>query len=324
MKVLVTGGAGYIGAHAVLGLMEVGHSPIVLDNFSTGIRTALPKGIPVIEGNVGDPELVDRILTGHSVEAVMHFAASVVAPDSVTEPLKYYRNNTVNTVALIESCVKNGVLKFIFSSTAAVYGNLSAIPIGEEAPLSPISPYGASKLMIERIIRDAGAAHALRSVILRYFNVAGADIAGRTGQSTPQATHLIKVACQTALKRRPQIEVFGTDYPTPDGTGIRDYIHVSDLIGAHILALQYLENGGEDIILNCGYGHGYSVREVLSAVERVTATPLPVRMAPRRPGDPASIVASTTRIREVFGWQPQHDNLDVIVRTALEWEQRLN
>src|SRR6478736_5710002 len=292
MPVLVTGGAGYIGSHMVLELAETGERVVVLDNLSTGHDWAIPPGVPLVVGDSGDQELVGRLLRDEAVDAIIHFAASIVVPDSVRDPLGYYRNNTVNTRALIECAVQAGVRNFIFSSTAAVYGNPAEIPVTENAPLQPISPYGSSKLMSEVMLRDAGHAHGLSHVILRYFNVAGADPLRRTGQATRAATHLIKVAVETALGLRAKLDVFGDDYPTPDGTCIRDYIHVSDLVQAHLDALRYLRKGGASVTANCGYGRGYSVREVIDTVKQVSGVDFRVDLSPRRPGDPAQIVAS--------------------------------
>ena len=323
MSILVSGGAGYIGSHMVHALVDAGEDVIVLDNLSTGFRSALPAGVRLFVGETGDERLAASILRAHDIDSVIHFAASIVVPDSVADPLGYYRNNTANTRALLAACVQAGVRHFIFSSTAAVYGNPAAVPVGEDAVPAPMSPYGTSKLMSEMMLRDVGVAHPLRYVVLRYFNVAGADPAGRTGQSTPAATHLIKVAVQTALGLRPRMDVFGTDYPTPDGTCVRDYIHVSDLVRAHRDALAHLRNGGESATLNCGYGRGYSVIEVIEAVKRVAGRDFEVTLSGRRPGDPAAIVAGATRIRALFGWTPELDDLDTIVRHAFEWERRL-
>jgi UDP-glucose 4-epimerase len=323
MAILVTGGAGYIGSHMVLALTEMGEEVVVLDNLSTGFWWALAPEAKLVEGDIGDEALLDRIMAEHRFDAVVHFAGSIVVPDSVRDPLGYYLNNTVKSRMLMASAVKAGIPRFIFSSTAAVYGNTAAEPVFEDAPLAPISPYGSSKLMTEWMLRDAHVAHGLQYVALRYFNVAGADPKGRIGQSTPRATHLIKVACQTALGQRGELEVYGTDYETPDGTCLRDYIHVSDLIAAHVDALNHLRKGGESGIFNCGYGKGYSVLDVIRAVERVNGAKLPVRYGPRRAGDPAAIVAGARRVREVLGWQPRHDNLDFIVETALNWERKL-
>jgi len=323
MTTLITGGAGYIGSHMVHALRDAGETVVVLDNLSTGFAWAVPDGVPLIIGESGDQPLVAKIIAGHGVEAIIHFAASIVVPDSVRDPLGYYRNNTVNSRALIETAVRGGVRHFIFSSTAAVYGNPAAIPVREDTPTQPISPYGWSKLMTEIMLRDAGAAHDLRYVTLRYFNVAGADPQARTGQSTANATHLIKVAVEAALGLRPGLEVFGTDYPTADGTCIRDYIHVSDLAQAHRDALSYLRAKGTSLTLNCGYGHGYSVHEVIDAVQGVAGVGFKVENAPRRAGDPAQIVADSSRIRSLLGWRPQFDDLPTIVAHALAWERKL-
>jgi UDP-glucose 4-epimerase len=323
MTVLVTGGAGYIGSHMVHELADAGERVVVLDNLSTGFDWAVAKGVPLVVGETGDQALVARLIREHGVDAIIHFAASIVVPDSVRDPLGYYRNNTMNSRALIECAVKGGVRHFIFSSTAAVYGNPTEIPVQEDSATLPISPYGWSKLMTEIMLRDAESAYGLAHVILRYFNVAGADPRGRTGQSTKAATHLIKVAVETVLGSRPKLDVFGNDYPTPDGTCIRDYIHVSDLVRAHADALRYLRSGAPPLTLNCGYGHGFSVLEVIDAVKRVSGVDFKVDIAPRRPGDPAQIVAHSERIRSELGWQPCYDDLAIIVRDALAWEREL-
>jgi UDP-glucose 4-epimerase len=323
MALLVTGGAGYIGSQMVHELVDAGERVVVLDDLSTGFRWAVPEGAPLVIGETGDQALVARLIRDHEVDSIIHFAASIVVPDSVRDPLGYYRNNTVNSRALIECAVRNGIRHFVFSSTAAVYGNPAAVPIGEDAPTLPISPYGWSKLMTETMLRDASRAHGMGHVILRYFNVAGADPQGRTGQSSAAATHLIKVAAETALGLRPKLEIFGTDYPTPDGTCIRDYIHVGDLADAHKLALHYLRSGGTPLTLNCGYGHGFSVREVIETVKRVSAIDFKVENAPRREGDPARIVAASKRIRDALGWHPRYDDLPTIVAHALAWEHQL-
>ena len=323
MTVLITGGAGYIGSHTVHELVDAGERVVVLDNLSTGFRSALPKPLLPIVGDVGDQALVASIIETHQIDAIIHFAGSIVVPESVSDPLGYYRNNTVNSRALMETAIKSGVRHFIFSSTAAVYGDPAKIPVAEDAPLNPVSPYGWSKLMTEVMLRDAAVAHGLRHAILRYFNVAGADPKMRTGQSTPEATHLIKVAVQAALGLRKGLDVFGTDYPTPDGSCIRDYIHVTDLACAHRAALTYLREGGANVTLNCGYGRGYSVLEVIEAVRRVVGHDFPVRMAQRRAGDPMAIIAAADRIREVLRWTPQLDDIDTIVAHALAWERRL-
>jgi UDP-glucose 4-epimerase len=323
MSILVTGGAGYIGSHMVHGLVDAGERVLVLDNLSTGFEWAVAKGAELVIGDTGDQQLVASLIATHAVEAIIHFAASIVVPESVAEPLRYYRNNTVNSRALIECAVENGIKHFVFSSTAAVYGEPERSPIGEDDRLLPMSPYGWSKLMTEIMLRDAGAAHGLNYVILRYFNVAGADPLARTGQSTKGATHLIKIAVETALGRRPSMQVFGTDYPTSDGTCIRDYIHVSDLVQAHLDALAYLRNGGSSATLNCGYGRGFSVLEVIDAVKQVSGVDFDVTMAERRPGDPAQLVARSDQARRVLGWQPRLDRLPTIVEHALAWERKL-
>jgi len=323
MALLVTGGAGYIGSQMVHELVDAGERVVVLDDLSTGFRWAVPEGAPLVIGETGDQALVERLIRDHEVDSIIHFAASIVVPDSVRDPLGYYRNNTVNSRALIESAVRNGIRHFVFSSTAAVYGNPAAVPIGEDAPTLPISPYGWSKLMTEIMLRDASRVHRMGHVILRYFNVAGADPQGRTGQSSAAATHLTKVAAETALGLRPKLEIFGTDYPTTDGTCIRDYIHVSDLVDAHKLALHYLRSGGIPLTLNCGYGHGFSVREVIETVKRVSTIDFKVENAPRREGDPARIVAASERIGDALGWHPRYDDLPTIVAHALAWERQL-
>lgn len=319
--VLVTGGAGYIGSHVVKQLGEAGENVIVLDNLSTGFAGAVLYGT-LIEGDTGDRELVDRILREHEVEAVMHFAAHTIVPESVADPLKYYRNNTCASRNLLDSCQRAGVKHFIFSSTAAVYGMPPGGVASEESPLLPINPYGTSKLMTEWMLRDLSAVSGLSHVILRYFNVAGSDPGGRIGQSTAKATLLIKVACEAAVGKRSHVSIFGTDYPTEDGTGVRDYIHVEDLADAHLKALDYLRKGGQSTVLNCGYGHGSSVREVLQAVERVHGAALRVREEPRRAGDPPVLIARADRIKSVLGWKPRFDDLDFIVKTSLEWERK--
>jgi len=323
MTVLVTGGAGYIGSHMVHELVDRGEQVVVVDNFSTSFRWAVPPDVPLVEAETGDGDLMRSVMERHGVDAIIHFAASVVVPESVSQPLDYYRNNTANSRTLIAAAVAAGVRCFIFSSTAAVYGNPAQVPVPEDAPPAPMSPYGSSKLMTEIMLRDAGEAHDLRYVILRYFNVAGADPMLRTGQSTHGATHLIKVAVETALDVRPRIEVYGTDYPTPDGTCIRDYIHVTDLIRAHIDALRYLRADGASVTLNCGYGHGFSVLEVTETVKKVSGVDFSVQLGPRRPGDPARIVAACERARSLLGWQPQLDDLATIVGHALAWERKL-
>lgn len=323
MTVLVTGGAGYIGSHMVLELVDAGERVVVLDNLSTGFKWAVAPAAELVVGDIGDQTLVRSIVERHGVSSIIHFAGSIVVPESVADPLGYYLNNTVKSRALIEVAVKSGVKSFIFSSTAAVYGNPRENPVGETATPAPMSPYGSSKLMTEIMLADAARAHPLNYVALRYFNVAGADPEGRTGQSTPRATHLIKVACETALGQRPHMDVFGTDYDTVDGTCVRDYIHVKDLARAHMAALAHLKSGGGSDVFNCGYSRGYSVRQVIDAVKRVSGVDFTVRLAPRRPGDPAAIVAASDKIRSTLGWKPEYDDLDGIVRHALDWERQL-
>ena len=322
MSILVTGGAGYIGSHVVRQLGERGESVVVLDNLVTGFKSAVLHG-KLVRGNTGDRELVGRVLKDHGVNTVMHFAAHTVVPESVSDPLKYYGNNTCATRNLLQCAHEAGVKNFIFSSTAAVYGIPESGSAGEDTPTAPINPYGMSKLMSEHMLRDVSAVTPLKHVILRYFNVGGADPGGRLGQSAPTATLLTKVACQHVVGVRPQVYVFGTDYPTPDGTGIRDYIHVEDLASAHLDALDYLNGGGASTTLNVGYGRGFSVREMLRTVEKVAGKALNIVESPRRAGDPPALVASAERVRKVLGWQPKHDNLDTIVATQLAWERRL-
>jgi UDP-glucose 4-epimerase len=321
MTVLVTGGAGYIGSHMVFELLDAGEQVVVLDNLSTGFRDAVAKDVPLIVGDTGDDVLVGHLIREYGVQAIIHFAASLIVPDSVSDPLAYYQNNTVNSRALIETAVASGVKHFIFSSTCAVYGDPINIPVSEDTPTLPVSPYGWSKLMTEIILRDASKAYGLDYVILRYFNVAGADPNGRAGQSTHNATHLIKVALEAALGTRTKVEVFGTDYPTADGTCIRDYIHVSDLVRAHLNALHYLRSGGRPVTLNCGYGRGFSVLQVLDAVKRVSGINFRVDKTARRPGDAVQITADTQLVRQTLGWQPRFDNLETIIAHALAWER---
>jgi UDP-glucose 4-epimerase len=324
MTVLVTGGAGYIGSHMTHGLLDRGEKVVVLDNLSTGIRGLVADDAHFVDGNAGDAALVKALIAEHGIDAIIHFAGSIVVPESVAQPLAYYANNTVVARHLIEAAVESGIRHLIFSSTAAVYAGESADPLKETLPTGPISPYGRSKLMTEWMLEDTAKAHDFRYVALRYFNVAGADAKGRTGQSSPRATHLIKRACQVALGRVPQLDVFGTDFPTRDGTGVRDYIHVSDLVSAHLLALDYLRDSGAATVMNCGYGHGSSVRDVIASVERVTGRDLPVNEQPRRAGDPPWLVADASRLRALLGWNPAYDDLDEIVRTAYAWESRFN
>ena len=322
MKVLVTGGAGYIGSHVVRQLGEAGHDIIVLDNLSTGFRKAVLAGELVV-GDVGDLDLLDQLFSKHQFDAVLHFAAKIVVPESVENPLKYYRNNSANTLGLIETCVHHSIKYFVFSSTAAVYGEPEKSQVVETDPLLPINPYGASKMISERMLTDTAAASKLKYIILRYFNVAGADPEGRIGQSTPEATHLLKVACETALGKRPGMAIFGEDYATRDGTCIRDYIHVDDLARAHLDALDYLAAGNNSDILNCGYGGGYTVKEVIDTVRRISGNDFPVEIVERRAGDPPELIAGNDRIQKVLGWRPRHNDLEFIVRTAYEWEKKI-
>jgi len=321
-SILVTGGAGYIGSHVALQLRARGERVVVLDDLSRGFRRAVLDA-PLVVGRAGDREAVLSLLRSHAVDTVMHFAAYTIVPESVREPLKYYGNNTCSTRTLLECCLEAGVANFVFSSTAAVYGIPADGFAAETTATSPINPYGTSKLMSEWMLRDVAAASALRYVALRYFNVAGSDTSGRIGQATPGATLLVKVACEAVVGKRPEVAIFGTDYPTPDGTGVRDYLHVEDLAAAHLDALAYLRGGGASTTLNVGYGHGFSVREVLSAVERIAGSKLNVREQPRRAGDPPSLVARAERIRSELGWRPRLDDLDTIVRTSLDWERKL-
>lgn len=321
-SILVTGGAGYIGSHVVRQLVENGEQVIVLDNLATGFRPAV-LGAELMIGDTGDRPLTELLLRGRGVDTVMHFAAHTIVPESVENPLKYYGNNTCSTRALLESCLAAGVKHFVFSSTAAVYGIPASGYAAEDSPTAPINPYGTSKLMSEWMLRDLALASPLRYATLRYFNVAGSDPQGRIGQATRHATLLTKVACEAAVGKRSHVAIFGTDYATPDGTGVRDYIHVEDLADAHVKALTYLRDGGESTTLNCGYGHGYSVREVLAAVERIGNVRLDVREQPRRAGDPPTLVARAERARSVLSWTPRYADLDTIVGTALEWERKL-
>jgi UDP-glucose 4-epimerase len=320
--ILVTGGAGYIGSHTVLQLRERGDRVIVLDNLSTGFRQSLGD-VQLVDGDVGNSALVAQLLADEGIDTVVHFAAHTIVPESVSDPLKYYGNNTCQTRNLLATCLAGGVRQVVFSSTAAVYGIPASGLAAEDSPLAPINPYGTSKLMSEWMLRDLAAATDLRFVALRYFNVAGSDPQGRIGQSTRKATLLVKVACEASVGKRTHVSVYGSDYDTPDGTGVRDYIHVADLARAHLHAVDYLRQGGRSEVLNCGYGHGYSVRDVLRSVERVSGKPLVVREEPRRAGDPPSLVAQADRIRQVLGWTPALDDLDGIVASSLRWEERL-
>ena len=321
MTVLVTGGAGYIGSHMVLALLDAGHQPVIFDDFSTGHEQLVPNGVPVFRGNVANTGLVAEICNSYEIDAVAHFAASIVVPESVSNPLKYYLNNTASTTRFIGACIEAGIKRFVFSSTAAVYGNQDRNPINEDTSTQPENPYGASKLMSEMILRDCAHATDISYVILRYFNVAGADPKGRAGQLSQPASHLIKIAVEAAVGKRSSIQLYGTDYPTPDGTCIRDYIHVSDLIAAHVSALAYLQGGGKSMLANCGYGHGASVRDVLDVVATVAGKELAVTDAPRRAGDAAILVADSTKIRRKLGWTPVYDDLQKIVSDALAWER---
>ncbi len=321
-NILVSGGAGYIGSHVVKQLVAAGESVLVLDNLSTGFADAVP-GATLVVGDSGHGQTVRALLREHAIHTVLHFAARIVVPDSVADPLGYYGANTCNSRSLLAACVVEGVRHFVFSSTAAVYGMVPGGQASEDTPTQPINPYGSSKLMTEWMLRDAAAAHDLRYVVLRYFNVAGAAADGSIGQRTPAATHLLKAACEVAVGKRAQIGIFGTDWPTPDGTGIRDYIHVDDLARAHTAALAYLRAGGSNETLNCGYGHGASVRELLAAVGRANGAPIRALEQPRRAGDAAELIARAERIRQVLDWTPQHADLDFIARTALAWERRL-
>lgn len=321
MSVLITGGAGYIGSHAVHAFRDAGHRVVVLDNLCTGVAANLPRDVPLVVADAGDPAVLDAVFTGFGVKGVLHFAGSVVVPESVSDPGKYYANNTATSLEVLRACARHGVDRLVFSSTAAVYGLPASGVATEDTPTRPINPYGWSKLMTEYMIRDMAAAHGLRFAILRYFNVAGADPRGRTGQSTPQATHLIKVACQVATGQRQSLSIFGTDYDTPDGTGVRDFIHVWDLAEAHRVAFDHLTGGGESLLLNCGNGRGYSVREVVAALAQVTGRPIAVTEGPRRSGDPARLIADPSRLRARLPWTPHLTELTDMLRTALEWEE---
>lgn len=324
MTVLVTGGAGYIGGHMVLGLHDAGEKVVVLDNLSTGYAWAVPAGVELVVGDMGDAALVSQIIETRGIDAIAHFGAKIIVPESVTDPLGYYLNNAVNARTLIECAVKGGVKNFIFSSTAAVYGETANEPVTETTPLNPISPYGRSKLMVEWMLEDVSRAYDFRYVALRYFNVAGADPKGRLGQTSKVATHLIKIGAQAALGRRSGLTIYGEDYPTRDGTCERDYIQVTDLADAHLDALRYLRGGGASTVCNCGYGHGSTVKEVVDVVKKVSGVDFKVEIGPRRAGDPAVIVAKADRAREILGWRPKRDNLEDIVAQAIDWERRLH
>lgn len=321
MTILITGGAGYIGSHMAWALLDQGMKFTILDNLSTGSRALIPPTADFVEGDVSDTPLVKHIIADRNIRSIVHFAAKAVVPESVRDPLLYYDANTVKTTSLLKSAIDSGVEHFIFSSTAAVYGDGHREPVDEDSTTLPVSPYGASKLMSERIIKDCAEAYQIKYAILRYFNVAGADPQGRTGQSTPDATHLIKVAAEVALGKRQELKVFGTDYPTRDGSCVRDFIHVSDLADAHVKALEHLRRGGENLLLNCGYGCGFSVLEVVAAIERATSKPLNVKLGERRKGDPAEVVATGVRVRDILGWVPEYASLEAIVSHALAWEK---
>lgn len=323
MAILVTGGAGYIGSHMVLNLADAGETVVVLDNLVTGFDWAIDSRAIFVRGDAGDIALVGRLIEEHDISEIVHFAGSIVVPESVVDPLKYYANNTATSRNLIDAAVRGGIKHFIFSSTAAVYGMTGLEPVVETSPLNPMSPYGRSKLMTEWMLADVAAAHPMTFGVLRYFNVAGGDPGMRTGQSTPHARHLIKVACQTALGQRDHMDIFGTDFDTPDGTGVRDYIHVTDLIAAHALLLKHLRAGMESSTINCAYGQGYSVRQVIDAVREISGVPFRVNEAPRRAGDPASVTATGQKARMLLGWVPRLNDLYTIVDTAFAWERHL-
>ncbi|MEI9889088.1 MAG: UDP-glucose 4-epimerase GalE [Rhizomicrobium sp.] len=324
MSVLVTGGAGYIGSHTVFALLDRGDRVVVLDNLSTGVRGHVGDGAVFVEGEVADQKLIAGLVASHAIDSVIHFAGSIVVPESVAQPLRYYENNVVASRALIEACVGSGVKQFIFSSTATVFAEDASQPLAEEERKAPISPYAKSKLMTEWMLEDVSRATDLRHIVLRYFNVCGADPKSRTGQISRMPTHLIKRATMVALGRLPYLDIFGTDYATPDGTGVRDYIHVTDLANAHLLALDALHGGSASTSYNCGYGRGLSVRDIVAAVEKVTGKPLPTKEAPRRAGDPPTLIADPSRIKSALGWTPEHDDIEEIVRSALAWERRFN
>jgi UDP-glucose 4-epimerase len=323
MTVLVTGGAGYIGSHTVRALHEASEDVVVIDNLSTGFSAFVPEGVPLFIGDAGDENLVEGVIAQHGIDSIIHFAGSIVVPESIRDPLLYYRNNTMTTQSLLKAAVKRGVSRFIFSSTAAVYGEPDQVPVPEHARTHPLSPYGSSKLMTEIMLHDVASAHDMNYVVLRYFNVAGADPLARMGLATVGATHLLKIAVEAATGQRAKVDVYGTDYPTPDGSCIRDFIHVTDLAQAHRAALSYLRGGGASVTLNCGYGRGYSVLETIEAVRRVSGSHFAVSHAPRRPGDVMAMVADASCIRATFDWTPAYDNLDTIVAHALAWEEKL-
>ena len=323
-NILVTGGAGYIGSHVVLSMLDDGEfSPVVLDNLSTGARRLVPPEVPFIDADISDAEAVGRAIDAHQCEAVMHFAGSIIVPESVADPLKYYDNNVVASVRLIRTCVDHGVTSMLFSSTASVYGEPDAVPVDETGALRPANPYGRSKLMIEDVLNDVAAASDMRFAALRYFNVAGADRKGRSGQLSPQSTHLIKIACEAATGKRDRIEIYWTDYDTPDGSCVRDFIHVSDLADAHILTVRHLIDSRQNLVLNCGYGRGFSVREVVDQIQRFSDGPIRVDTGPRRPGDVAELVADSRKLRALLAWEPRHDDIATIIESALDWEKSL-
>ena len=322
-SILVTGGAGYIGSHVVLALLEAGWNPVVVDDFSTGTRHVIPESVPVIEGRAGDFGLISKIIKGYDCTGVMHFAGYIIVPESVQQPLRYYRNNLIESHYLIDACIGSGIEAFVFSSTAAVYGHPEVLPVSEYAPLRPINPYGWTKMMTEQILIDTSNVSDMRHACLRYFNVAGADSAGRSGQISRNSTHLIKIGCEAALGLREKVIVFGDDYSTLDGTCLRDFIHVSDLANVHVLTLERLLNSKQDLILNCGYGHGFSVREVLETISKIASVDLLIECGARRAGDPPELISDSKKIRSTLNWAPKYDNLEIIARTALNWEKRL-
>lgn len=322
MKVLVTGGAGYIGSHTVQSLIDTGHQVVVFDNLSTGFKSAIPMGVEFVQGDVCNQQRLSETMQTFEIEAVVHFAAKMTVPESIERPIEYYQNNTLGVLSLVQACLVSGIDKIVFSSTAAVYGEVKGCDlVSEDFPTAPLTPYGWSKLMSEQILRDCEKPYGLRSVCLRYFNVAGAAVDGKNGQRTKDATHLIKVVCEAACGKRKAVRVFGTDYPTQDGTGVRDFIHVEDLADLHVRALEYLSNGGKSDVFNCGYGRGFSVREVIETVCRISGNTIQVIDEPRRSGDAAQVVANSTKVKNAFNWQPKRNDLDLICRTAYEWEK---